>query len=182
MFYTNKENEDYLNFSTYILYMLMVKETTPKKVLKEVSEIHSLARKYEKENKCSIGEMTISKNSILGRYIVESNDSSISRDSSITHKDITNAFNISIFEGNPISKELFPLFKNQISGNVKTLSKQYNENIINYIMNNNDFEYYLEVINGTYIPYEYRVYENGEFNRKKLIENINELKLKRNKK
>lgn len=181
MFYTNKENENYLNFSNIDLYMLMVRNT-PKSIQNEVSKILSAALKYEKKNKCSIGEMTISKDSVLGSYVVQLNDKNIFSDLIVTHKDITNAFNISVFEDNPIQKEIFPLFKNQISGDVKTLSKQYDENVISYIMKNNDFEYYLKVINGTYKPNEYRVYENGDFNNKKLSRNVKELKLKRNKK
>lgn len=181
MFYTNKENKGYLNFSTFSLYMLSVKNT-PKQVLKEVNKIFSATREYEKKEKCSIGEMTISKDSVLGRYILESNDSGIFSDLTISYSEITNSFNISIFEDNPISKDIFPLFKNQVSGDLKSLYKKYDENVINYILNNKDFKYYLELINGTYKPNEYRVYENGKFTKRKLINNVNELKLKRNEK
>lgn len=182
MFYTNKENDGYLNFSTYSLYILMVKETTPKKVLKEISLIHSKIREYEKKNKWSIGEMTISKDNILGRYITESNDSYIFDDINITYKKIVDAFNISIFEDNPISKDIYPLFKHQISGDLKSLSEKYDENVINYILNNNDFEYYLSIVNGKYEPLEYKVFENGDFIVKQLPRKIKEKKLIRSEK
>jgi len=176
MFYTNKENDEYLNFSAFALYMLGVKEI-PKEISKELGSIYSKIREYEKKNKRSIGEMTISKDSVLGRYVVESNDSYIFDDINITYKKIVDAFNITVFEDNPISKDIYPLFKQQISGDLKSLSEKYDENLINYILNNNDFEYYLSIVSGKYEPKEYKVFENGDFVVKKLPRMVNEKKL-----
>ena len=181
MFYTNKENDGYLNFSNFALYVLGVKKI-PNEVSKELGLIHTKIREYEKKNNWSIGEMTISKDSVLGRYVVESNDSYIFDDIDITYKKIVSAFNIAVFEDNPISKDIYPLFKHQISGDLKSLSEKYDENVINYILNNNDFEYYLNIINGKYEPLEYKVFENGDFIKKQLPRIVKEKKLIRNEK
>ncbi len=182
MFNTNKENKDYLNFATFGLYMLMVDRNVPKTIQNEANKIHSAIRKYEKETKCSIGEVTISKDSTLGQYVIQPNNGNIYRDLNVNILTIANAFNISVFEDNPISKDIYPLFKNQVSGTMKALSEEYGEELINYIVDNNNFEYFLDVLNGTYQPKEYNVYENNSIKKKKLVQNVKNLKFRKNEK
>ena len=64
-----------------------------------------------------------------------------------------------------------PLFKNKICGNKYELEKQYNIKVINYILNNDNFEYYIKSLNGTKESKFYIVYENKQCVERKLVKN-----------
>lgn len=105
----------------------------------------------------------IRKDSILGNYILSlPSDKVYNYDDIITFEKITNALNIAIFENNPIYIKLIELFRSQVTASRDIIEYKYGLDVLNYIIENNDFKSYLQKVNGTYEPTKYLVYENGE--------------------
>lgn len=172
-FKTNRDNNDYIMINAKIdLGMLIFEDKITEKIKNEVGFIYSSLFKYEYDMKCSyISDIAINKNSDLVKFLIEK--ASVynfgNEDLIVDYDKVVNALNIAIFEENPIAKSILPLFKNQVSGKKDELVEQYNKEVIEYILENEDFNYYIENINGTYKPEEYIVYENGEFTKKILL-------------
>ncbi|MBE6153675.1 MAG: hypothetical protein E7166_05580 [Firmicutes bacterium] len=170
-FYSNKENSNYLMISRFQIYML-ISSDIPEYALKSIEELLVAVRKYEKENKCSHLDMiAVEKSTPISNFLLYGKPCIKNDDLYVDYKKVVNALNIAIFEDNPIAKQILPLFKNQVSGEKNILIKQYDAKTINYILENNDFNYYLSKINGTYTPLEYVVYHNNECVKMKLAEN-----------
>ena len=105
----------------------------------------------------------IRKDSILGYYILNlPSDKVYNYDNIITFEKITNALNIAIFENNPIYIKLIELFRSQVTASKDIIEYKYGLDVLNYIIENNDFKSYLQKVNGTYESTKYLVYETGE--------------------
>lgn len=172
-FKTVKDNEEYIIFNGKKGLEYLIKDDQIKEKIKVVaSSIYFDTFKYENENKIpSISEIAIRVDSVIGIFLME-NDLIYSENLIVSYNKIINAFNIAIFENNPIVKSILPLFKNQISGKKDELIGTYSSEVIEYILNNDDFNYYIERLNRTYQPKEYIVYENGEFTKRILLNDV----------
>lgn len=176
-FYSNKENNKYLMISKFQMF-LFISSDVPKYMKDEVSKTLAAIQKYEKENhNVHVMEIAVKKTEALANYFLHTKTSIVNDDLRVNYDKVVNAFNIALFQDDPISKEIYPLFKQQVSGEKQTLIKKYDEKVINYILENNDFKYYLSLINGQYNPSEYVVYENGKCVKKKLVDNSHQLRL-----
>lgn len=176
MFYTNRDNDDYLYFSSFEIFIFLVKNN-PKNIQMELEKILSTKMQYEREFKSNVNYINIHKNSLLGKYLINSTPNGfLNNDIYIDKFKVRNALMISMYEDCSISKEILQIFKNQDFGTKEQLLEKYNDYVLDYILENSDFDYYLELKNGTYKPSEHFVYENGKFYKKLLVNKNKQLK------
>ena len=179
-FKTHIDNKNYLLFDGIItLSCLMADDEIPDNIKNIAGTIFSDIFEYERNNRLEhISDIAIRKDSILGKFLIEraSEFKFCNKDLIVSYEKVVNAFNIAIYENNAIAKEILPLFRNKVSGIKEKLQKEYGFEIIEYILNNDDFYYYLEVIEGKYNPQEYFVYENGIISKRILLEDLKILK------
>jgi len=170
MIKTNKDNKEYLTINKCNLLVEIGKEHWPYKIRKEINQIISLL--YNAERKIGyIDQFEIRKDSEIGEFLLFciENGEIQNEDLNIDFEKITNAFNIAVFENNPIAKEILPLFQGREIGKKEELMQRYSEEAINFILENDDFETYLQKIDGKYKIKKYVVYEDGEFCKKDLM-------------
>lgn len=129
----------------------------------EMGKIYTSLFNFERENKCGhLSDVLLSKNSVVGQYIVSHPDMFSDDSKYISYEKVVNAFNIAIYEDNAkMSNKIMPLFKGMYSGYKDELLEQglANENILDYILIHDDFYEYLEKKNGEYIEKNYLVYD-----------------------
>lgn len=119
-FKINRDNNDYIMINSKInLGLLIVDNKIPEDIKKEAGFIYSSILKYEHETKSDyISDIAISKNTNLVEFLIEK--ASVydfnNEDLMVDYDKVVNAFNVAIYEDNPIAKEILPLFKNQVSG------------------------------------------------------------------
>lgn len=179
-FKTHIDNKDYLLFDGIItLSCLMADDEIPNNIKNIAGNIFSNIFEYENKNRFEhISDIAIRKDSILGKFLIEkaTEFKFCNEDLVVYYEKVVNAFNIAVYENNDIAKEILPLFRNKVSGIKEPLQKEYGFEIIEYILNNDDFYYYLKVTEGEYHPQEYFVYENGTISKKILLEDSKILK------
>ncbi len=126
----------------------------------------------------TINTFKIRNESILGKYLIENTDyvEIINENTYINYEDVVAALNIALFDGeDKTSNKIFPLFKEQIFGSKEQLLEKYPEWVLDYILENNDFEKYLAKVNHEELPSEteikdYIVFEDGVWAIKNLEE------------
>jgi len=175
--YTNIENNDYLMMSKKDLYSILNNNLNENIINEIISILIAIKRFSKKHSYIKLEEIAIKKDNILAQYILKENPTFINDDLNINIIKITNALNIALFENNPISQKIFPLFQNQIHGTKEDLEIIYDKYIIEYILNNFDFKYYIENLNGTYKSKFYIVYDSGKCYEKKLSKQQKKLRI-----
>lgn len=185
---TNKDNKDYIVIdgkdTAFTLFLSIEDGSIENKVSSQFSEnlneMYGNLFNYEKEKNIGyISEISIPKASELGIFLLENTDMQdiIDEDKEVSYEKVVNAFNIAMFEENPIAPHIRPLFQGQVSGTVEQLSLMYPKELLTYILENPSFEAYLRKFNGEYEePTVYTVYENGEFSQKQFSKPQNEPK------
>lgn len=170
MFYTNKENDNYLMIEKQDLYLILGMDIN-ENLYNEVISMIRATKDYSRNHKnVYVEEIGVSKENIVAKFLSNNTTNIINYDLEVDISKIENALCISIYEKNPISNEIISLFRNQVCGNKNVLSKEYNEDVINYILSNDDFNYYVKNLKGKYNPKFYVIYENGECRERKLVE------------
>ena len=173
-FERNKENSNYLMIGPKTnLGILLIDDDIelPQEVKEEVNCMYFDLFSFEKENKTGyVSEVAFLKDSVLGKYLIENNGKNgiVNLDLEMTYEKVINAFNISVFEDNPIQQKILPLFKGQVMGTKEDLVKEYDEDVIEYILEHTSFEDYLNGNNGVKNNTTYVVFENGEYTKKSL--------------
>lgn len=179
---TNKDNSDYLVIGRFdVAKLVLVDGKVPNNIKKLADEMYSKIFSFEYEKKKHISEISIRKDSEIGGYLLNTNDIKVvNDDTTVLYEKVVNAFNIAVFDGNAISQQLLPLFRNQISGYRSELIDEYSEETIDYILSNSNFDEHLEKLEEGYVytPKDYVIYENNEFSIGKLAPNINNQKMK----
>lgn len=174
---TCRDNKKYITLNkAWTLALVICEDTTPNNIFDLANIIHNEAIKFEKESGY-IGEIAIRKDSELGQFLLNSNIID-NDDFDISCKKVMNAFNIAVFEDNPIAIEILSLFKNQINGTKKELMKSQKESILDYILEHDDFQFYLDTKRGNYTPVEFAVYENDCFS-KRILTSCSKEKIKK---
>ena len=168
MFYTNKENNDYLMIEKRDLYLILGMSINEKLYNEVISMIRAIKNYSRNHEYIYIHEIGINKDNIVVKFLLNNTTKIVNNDLVVDISKITNALCISNYENNPILNELISLIRNQVYGNKEVLLKEYNENVINYILNNDDFNYYIKNLKGNYKSKFYIVYENGECVERKL--------------
>lgn len=174
---TNKENKSYIEIDIkYGVGSLFSSSSIPEEIKEEAGKIYNSIRDYEYENHTGyISEILIPKTSKLGTFLLENTDMKeiIDNDQVISYEKVVNAFTIAMFEENPISLKILPLFQSQTSGTVEQLGTIYQEDVLNYILENTSFKTYLNNYNGEYEePKIHTVYENGQFSQRQFPSNL----------
>lgn len=172
---TNSDNSEYLVISRCGVGTLFIEDKVPQEIKKIAKKAYYGIIKFEKEK--YISEVSIKKDSELGNYLLHTEDIKVYNDDIyVTYEKVVNSFNIAIFESNPISEKILPLFKKQISGTRNKLLENYDVETIDYILSNPNFCTYLDKINGEYEAdseqNECVVYENDKCS----IQNFNDEK------
>lgn len=172
---TNKDNEDYLTLLDAINVLGRVLfDTTLKNVKDEAENMYMGLFEYNNiNNSNSINTCEIRKDSLVGQYLL--NSRTIKNDDlNISFQKVKNAFTIAMFESNPLSLQILILFQNQVSGSKEDLMRKYDESVLDYILEHDDFDRHLEKKNETYQPGEYIVYEDGFYFKKVLVPSTKE--------
>lgn len=183
---TNKENSNYLSIRRSDIGMILLNsENIPDNISKIVSIMYSHMPTFEKRVTNSyISQICIRKDSELGKYLLNTSDIDvIYEDENVSYEKVVNAFNIAIYEDDFIFDQIYPLFKNQISGKRDELITKYGKDTIDYILSNPNFQEYLDKKNEYYAfsiqnSKNYIVYENDEYKVKKLASNTSNQKIK----
>lgn len=175
---TTKENEDYMLIGTKHMLYFYTMENASKEVLDEWDKLMKIASEYDKQNVGFADDIVIRKDSLIGNYIISLIGSEVDNDDDIVYfNKVVNALNIAIFDKNPIAKDLVIPFQNQIHGLRENLIDEYSFEVIDYILKNNDFDFYLRVLNGEYEPKKYLVYENGCLTKRTITEPQKKIKM-----
>ena len=115
----------------------------------EVISIIRATKNYSRNHEYMyINEIGVSKENIVAKFLLNSATNIINYDLEVDIFKIENALCILIYEKNPISNEIISLFRNQVCGSNNVLSKEYNGDVINYILCNDDFNYYVKNLKG----------------------------------
>ncbi len=190
-FRIDKETSNYIVMDRHgLLYLGLKGKNLPNDAYQEVSNMINGLVPFEysaKENLEQIGSSYLSsfkirKDSVIGKYLIENAgyNEIINKSEFIHYSDIVNALNIALFDGeDKTSNKIFPLFKERIFGSKKELLKKFPEWVLDYILENKDFEKHLKKIDsikelGSEEPIQeenaYVVYEDGEWSIKNLEE------------
>ena len=156
---TVRENNDYIVIerpADLMQIVLVVNDTHTCTVLTNI--FTTLANNEFKE----IKGLALPKDSNLFLHILAKAQSR-NLDEYVSYKEIVNALNIAIFtSNNKMANKISPLFKKQISADIKQVEALTSKTTVEYIKKNNDFEEFLSKVNGTYEQTKYIVYENDE--------------------
>lgn len=179
-----RDNNDYLmiGVKTDLALFLLEAESIPDEIYKEINKIYISCFEFEKENNFNVNHIAIRKDSLIGQFLIKNADSDkiLNEDLYIYYDDVVNAINVALFENNnEMVKDILPLFRNQIEGNKINLQKQYSETVLNYISKNNNFDQFLNELNGycCYNEKDYIVYENGKYEKKPLNKSNSKIKM-----
>lgn len=174
---TCSDNSEFLELHEYDIMCL---PTNGSKIVEtEKSNFISKIREY-KDRPYGNKKYAIRKDSILGNYILNlPNDKVYNCDNIITFEKITNALNIAIFEDNSIYLKLIELFRNQVAASKDIIEFKYGLDVVNYIIEHDDFKSYLKKVNGTYEPTKYLVYDKGELSEQIISIKENQKRIKK---
>lgn len=187
-FRIDKETPDYITMEKFGLFCLSIEfRKFPNDVQEEIADMSSSLVPFEhyakealiKINSEYISEFKIRKESALGQYLIENNGRNeiVDYTNYISFETIKNAMEIAIFNDDAkMSSKIIPLFQKQRFGTKEELLKEFprDEEVLNYILENNDFEKHLAKINHEEEPTQedksFVVYEDGEWSIKNFEE------------
>lgn len=169
-FWINKVNNDYIMMSKLNLISATLDFDIPSDIRDEAMNILLLLSTYEKEEKCApIKEVAINKNEGIGKFLSSCELEEVRNlDFEINYEDIVNAFNIAAFEGSSLLSDIYKMFLNQEFGLIEDLTKKYGEEVVSYVLINNDFDMYMKKLNGIYSPEQFYTYENDKIVKRNL--------------
>lgn len=110
-------------------------------------------------------DVALRKDSILGRFILSHPENFIDEDTDVTYKKIVNAYSVATFEDNTkMANKILPLFKGRVSGRKEELADICDLRVLDFILNNGDFDKYLDNLDGKVEqPKKYVVYEDDKY-------------------
>ena len=167
----NVDNKEYIDIisAKVGLGCIVVDENISEVIRNEANEIYRKLFVFERTNRLGyVVNITLKKDSLLGEFII--NNSKIY----IKYDDIINAYNVAVYENNPIAEQLLPLFRENVCGYIDDLINIYNKDLIFFIVNCVDFKMLADknkkenkvvVYENGY--YEYKVLSNNSRVRKK---------------
>ena len=168
IFHEIKENPNYILVEVKHELLTLILRLNEKgidlKVLKEMRFIHEKLFEFEEQVGYYLDYAAIRKDSIVGEYLINHIDGRdiINESLLISLKKITNALRVALLEKNQeMFYFLFPLFKNIECGIYDDLKKYYSEDALNYILEHDSFQEYLQNNNGK--NKQYVVYEDGKY-------------------
>lgn len=163
----NKENSDYIMINNPInVGKILINNDVDKKTKNILSPFFFEISYCSMVEGIIIDSVAVSKDSDIGRLITSREDLFVEKDKEITYEMVVNAFLIASYsEEVKMSNKLGPYFRNsEYLGNKKDIVTERNERIIDYILENDDFKKYFDIVNGKKVkPNVYGVYENGEY-------------------
>lgn len=175
-FSDNKDNSEYLMINRSLgIGILLVSEITPIAVYNELSQMYFNSHQFESklpENKVMkntrADNIAFRKDSLLGIWLLENYDQEkiIYENQFVYYEKVVNALNIALYENNDIADKIMPLFQTRLTGSKKELIKQYEEEVIDYILTHDNFYEWINKDERESV--EYIVFENGEYSKKKL--------------
>ena len=148
-FRINKDNSEYLMINVKVDgSILIASEILPTFASNELQKMYFDLFQYEKEINTKIickeyiSEVAFPKSSLLGQWLLNNYEQKkiVYEDEFIYYEKVINALNIAIFECSPIAERIIPLFRQKIKGSKEELIKEYDEEILDYILTHDDFE------------------------------------------
>lgn len=163
-----KDNEEYITVPVkYGLELFLVDdERIDSDVYRELQSVYYGLFHFEKEQGIYVrDDIALRKDSILGHFILSHPESFINDDTDITYKKIVDAYSVATFEDNTkMANKILPLFKGRVSGRKDELADVCDLKILDFILNNGDFNKYLDKLDGKVDQQKrYVVYENGKY-------------------
>lgn len=181
-FKSNTKDDKYLTLSFLDISMLAYDDelSLPVEVVKDARRIFYKRSELTIKNKHNKDKFNIRKDSTIGQYLINNFDQDyiINEDEYIYYVQIIEALKISIFENNEIFNQIIPMFRAQVQGSKEELRKNYDESVLDYILENDNFEEFLTKQDENYEESnsEFIIYENGEFSSKILTNHDKVLK------
>lgn len=174
-FRTNKDNKEYITIKKVDLTLIaVICEKRNIELCNEAMRIFGKLIEFGFENSLYNENIEIRKDSVLGTFLLKNpfKEEIINADLELNYDKVVSAFNIAVFKNNEIAKKILPLFQKPEEAKLKSkeLVEKYGEEVIDFILENNDFDDYLIKLKKDVEPTVYTVYEDGEFSRKTLVE------------
>ena len=159
---SNGENKEYITIKFMDLITLF--DSAEKNVQKLLSRLYKPTFQYCTENGEAVVdvEVTISKESELGKYILNSKSIFTDENDMITYDKVINAFNVSVYkEDIKMSNKLMHLFKGRVEGMRDELS-YIDTSILDYITENGDYKSFLAKEDGVVENKKQLVYDDKD--------------------
>lgn len=175
-FRNNKDNPDYLMWNVRVDGgQLVISEILPTYVQNEIEQMYFSSFEYEKNINTRIsfrdhiGDIAFPKASLLGQWLLSNYNQKkiVYEDEFVYYTKVINSLNVAMFQDNPISERIIPLFKKKINGPKRDLMKEYDEEVLDYVLTHDDFEAWISEEKKE--PTEYFVFEDGEYSKKALV-------------
>lgn len=188
-FESNIDNDEYIMINIHELLPLaeMIQQNYNDSI--EISkEVYNIFNQLHKEvlvnNFGHISHIAIRKDSLLGQFLIKNTDFNkiYNKDLIVSYEKVCNAYLVATYENNcKMANKISIFLKGQIEGTKQELINKENQNseeVVNYILKNDNFKLYIEKMNGEYKPKEYIVYENEIFSKKILSKEKQKIKKK----
>lgn len=156
------ENKEYITIKFMDLITLF--DSAEKNVQKLLSRLYKPTFQYCTENGEAVVdvEVTISKESELGKYILNSKSIFTDENDMITYDKVISAFNVSVYkEDIKMSNKLMHLFKGRVEGMRDELS-YIDTSILDYITENGDYKSFLAKEDGVVENKKQLVYDDKD--------------------
>lgn len=180
-FKANKDNKEYITIDKIGLTTIaVICEKRNIKLSNEATSIFSKLIQFEVREKIPyVHDIEIRKDSILGQFLINNpfKENIVNDDLIVDYDKVVSAFNIAVFQNNEIARKILPLFQNpnELELENKKLVEKYGKEVIDFILENNDFSHYLIKLDENASPTKYIVYEDDKFSRKSLVEKNKQL-------
>lgn len=164
-----KNNDEYITIPVKFglsLFLVDDEKRVSSDVYKELQSAYFGLFQFEKEQGVYIkDDVALRKDSILGRFILSHPENFIDEDTDVTYKKIVNAYSVATFEDNTkMANKILPLFKGRVSGRKEELADICDLRVLDFILNNGDFDKYLDNLDGKVEqPKKYVVYEDDKY-------------------
>ncbi|MDO5003674.1 MAG: hypothetical protein Q4E39_05575 [bacterium] len=164
-----KTNDEYITIPVKIngLSLFLVDdERVSSDVYKELQSVYFGILNFEKEQCIYVrDDIALRKDSILGRFILSHPENFINDDTDVTYKKVVDAYSVATFEDNTkMANKILPLFKGRVSGRKEELADICDLKVLDFILNNGDFDEYLNNLDGKEkTPRRYIVYEDEKY-------------------
>ena len=125
-------------------------------------------------------DILIRQDSPLGEFILSNSDMFIDYDNYISYDKVVGAYLVSAYdEQAKMNNKIFRLLKERKSGTKQELMEEHSEHVLDYILENSNYELHLKKIDGKtkrenkkYIVYEDGYYSIRNFQREKEIQKV----------
>lgn len=164
-----KDNAEYITIPIKInglSLFLDEDEQISSDVYKELQSMYFGLFQFEKEQGVYIkDDIALRKDSIIGSFILSHPENFINDDTDVTYKKIVDAYSVATFEDNTkMANKILPLFKGRVSGRKEELVDVCDLKVLDFILENGNFQEYLNKLDGIDItPKRYVVYEDENY-------------------